>query len=94
MEHGVARARIPKGKETIGIIEARLGAGNYSVRCQDEKTRICRVPGRLRRSLWLQEGNMVIVEPWEIQSDTRGDIIWRYTKPQAEWLKKKKMVNL
>ena len=93
MEEETVRARLPKGREVFGIIDARLGAGKFSVRCSDGKQRICRVPGRLRKSLWLYENNIVIVEPWEIQSDIRGDIIWKYTKPQMNWLNKKKMIN-
>ena len=31
----------------------------------------------------------VLVSPWDFQSDKRGDIIWRYKRNQAEWLRKK-----
>jgi len=30
----------------------------------------------------------VLVSPWDFQRDKRGDIIWRYTKNQAEWLRR------
>lgn len=33
--------------------------------------------------------DIVLVSPWDFQSDKRGDIIWRYKRNQAEWLRKK-----
>ena len=59
------------------------------VRCLDGKTRICRIPGRLKRRLWVREGDIAIVEPWEFSGDDKGDIIYKYTDNQARWLKEK-----
>ena len=59
------------------------------VECSDGKRRLCRVPGRLKRRLWIREGDYVIVEPWEVQGDERGDIIWKYKPVQVEILRKK-----
>jgi initiation factor 1A len=32
---------------------------------------------------------MVLVSPWDFQSETRGDIVWRYKKNQIQILKDK-----
>jgi len=85
-EQKVARAPLPKGKEIIGIVEQRLGGNKMYVNCLDGKTRNCRVPGRLRRRLWLRPGNIVIIEPWELDNN-RGDIIFKYRPNQVSWLK-------
>ena len=61
-EQKVTRARLPKGREVIGIIEQRLGGNKMKVNCVDGKSRNCRVPGRLSRSLWLRPNDVVIVE--------------------------------
>jgi translation initiation factor 1A len=29
----------------------------------------------------------VLVAPWEFKSDERGDVVWRYTLAQVDWLK-------
>jgi translation initiation factor 1A len=58
------------------------------VRCLDGKTRICRIPGRMKRYLWVREGDYVVVDPWEF-SDDKGDIVYKYTFTQAQWLKNK-----
>ena len=61
----IVRVRLPKGEEVIGILEQRLGGSRNEVRCLDGKTRNCRIPGRLKRRLWVRAGDVVLVEPWE-----------------------------
>ena len=80
---------MPKEGEVIGIVEAKLGGKRFSVRCLDGNMRICRVPGKYGISLWISVGDVVIVQPWSIQSNERGDIIWKYSKAQIEWLKRR-----
>ena len=88
-EQTFIRVRTPRNREVLGIIEQRVGANRMVVKCLDGKTRNCRIPGALRRSLWLRPGDTVIVEPWEFDSDTRGDVIFKYTPAQIDWLKRK-----
>ncbi len=93
-ENQIIRVRIPKGKEVLGIVEQRLGGSRMRVRCLDGKGRICRIPGRLRRALWVRENNVVIVEPWELGGDAKGDIIYKYHgKAEVDFLKKKGLLE-
>ena len=87
-EEKIVRVRLPRKEETIGIIEQRLGGNKMLVNCLDGKKRNCRVPGRLKRFLWLRPGDVVIIEPWEFDKD-KGDVIFKYKINQIEWLKKK-----
>ena len=87
-EQKITRVRLPRGEEIIGIIEQRLGGNKIMVNCLDGKTRNCRVPGRMKRRLWLRPNDVVIVEPWELDKD-KGDVIFKYRLNQIEWLKKK-----
>ena len=82
------RVRTPKGKEVLGIVEIRLGYGKSRIRCTDGKTRLCKVPGAMKRRLWVRPGDVVLVEPWEIEGDKKGNIIHSYTKSQVNWLTK------
>jgi translation initiation factor 1A len=72
------RVRLPRGREVIGIIAQRVGGSRMLVSCMDGKTRNCRVPGRNRRGLWLREGDVLLVEPWEFDNE-KGDVIFKYT---------------
>ncbi|MCW1297953.1 MAG: translation initiation factor eIF-1A [Candidatus Parvarchaeota archaeon] len=83
------KVRTPRGNEVLGIVEQLLGFCKMYVRCDDGKIRLCRIPGRLVRKVWIKEGDVVLVEPWEVQGDTRGDIIFRYTKSEVSFLLRK-----
>ncbi len=86
-EQKVIRVKLPRGKEVLGIIEQRLGGNKMMVNCLDGKQRNCRVPGRLKRKLWLRPNDVVIIEPWELDN-TKGDVLFKYRLNQIEWLKK------
>lgn len=89
LETEVSRVKLPRDNQSFGIVDQRLGASRMRVRCLDEKTRICRIPGRLKRKLWVREGDLVLVEPWEMGGNEKGDVIFKYRPSQIEWLKKK-----
>ncbi|MCD6522953.1 MAG: translation initiation factor eIF-1A [Candidatus Diapherotrites archaeon] len=93
IQEEISRTRMPKGKEVIGYVEELLGAKRMYVECTDGKRRLCRVPGRAKRRVWVREGDYVLVEPWPIQGDERGDIIWKYKPHQVEYLKRKGMLK-
>jgi translation initiation factor 1A len=84
----IARIRLPREGEVLGIVEAMVGGDRMKVACDDGKERICRIPGKLRKRVWIKEGDLILVLPWKVQGDKRGDVIFRYTPTQASWLKK------
>ncbi len=84
----VSRAPLPRAGEVLGVIEQRFGGNKMMVNCLDGKTRNCRVPGRLKRKLWLRPKDVVIIELWELDKD-KGDVILKYKPNQVEWLKRK-----
>jgi len=89
-EPQVFRVRIPKGLELLGIVKQRLGGSRMRVLCLDGKERICRIPGRLRRALWVRENDVVIIMPWELGGDKKGDVIYKYRgKAEVAFLRKK-----
>ena len=89
IQNEISRIKLPRGNQTLGILEQRLGASRMRVRCLDGKTRICRIPGRLKRKLWVREGDILIVEPWEFSGEGKGDILYKYTPTQMVFLKNK-----
>ena len=87
------KIQLPEGNQVIGIVEQRLGGPRMRVKCFDGKTRIGRVPGRLKRKLWIKEGDYVLCEPWELQPDEKCDIIFKYTPLQVKHLKEKGIIK-
>ena len=89
----VTRVRLPRPPEVFGIVEQRCGGSRMQVRCLDGKNRLCRIPGRLKKNLWVRERNVVIIQPWEFGGDEKGDVIYKYRPNQVEFLKKKGHLN-
>ncbi|MBW2963190.1 translation initiation factor IF-1A, partial [Candidatus Woesearchaeota archaeon] len=56
----ITRVRMPRDREVFGVVQQRLGGSRMKVLCLDGKARICRIPGRLKRSLWVREGDIVV----------------------------------
>jgi len=88
-EEEIERLRVPRRGEVFGTVEQMVGFDRLRVRCKDGHTRICRIPGKIRKRLWIRENDVVIVRPWAVQSEEKGDIIYRYTRTQVEWLRRK-----
>ena len=42
----------------------------------------------MKKKTWIREGDVVIVVPWEFQNE-KADVIWKYTRPQVDWLERK-----
>ncbi|MBT3262038.1 translation initiation factor eIF-1A [Candidatus Woesearchaeota archaeon] len=89
----VFRVKTPRGREVFGIIEQRMGGSKLRVRCLDGKNRLCRIPGRMKRRLWVREGDTVVVEPWELGGDVKGDIVYKYRPNQVSWLRKRNLIT-
>lgn len=85
----LGRIPTPRGKQVLGVVESRLGFGKMRVICSDKRSRICRVPGKFKRKIWLKVADVVLVEPWEFEGDAKGDIIVKYRPAQVQWLKSK-----
>lgn len=86
-EAEIKHAKLPRGNQVFGVVDQRLGGTRMRVRCLDGKQRLCRIPGRFKKRLWVREGDTVLVEPWELGGDTKGDILYKYTRAQYQWLK-------
>lgn len=85
---------LPATTDVLGVAVKLLGFDRIMVKCQDGHERLCRIRGKIKRRVWIREGDIVLVSPWDFQSDSKGDIIWRYTRAQADWLRKNGYLNM
>lgn len=85
---------VPSANDILGVAIKLLGYDRILVKCQDGNERLCRIRGKMKRRVWIREGDVVLVSPWDFQSDKRGDLIWRYTKSQAETLRRKGYITI
>lgn len=86
-------ARLPRKGEVLGIVTELKGGARMVVQCADGKERLCRVPGRIKRAVWVKEGDYVIVEPWAVEGESKGDVVYRYTHIQIDNLKRKGLIK-
>jgi len=86
-EGEIGDMKLPVANDVLGIAVKLLGYDRIMVKCQDGHERLCRIRGKIKRRVWVRIGDIVLVSPWDFQSDTRGDIFWRYRKTQSEWLR-------
>ena len=88
----IARVRMPRKGELIGVVIQRLGGNRMEVSTTDGKSRNCRVPGRFKRSLWLRPKDIVMITPW-VDDDTKGDVIYKYGSSAINQLRKKGILH-
>ena len=77
----------PKG-EMFAVAETFQGGSRLQVICEDGVRRMGRIPGKLRRRMWVRENDLLIVVPWSFQ-DSKADVKFRYTPTQTSNLKRR-----
>ena len=93
-EEVLSRVVMPAPGDVLGIAIKLLGFDRVLVKCQDGHERLCRIRGKMKRRVWIRQGDVVLISPWDFQSDKRGDVFWRYTKAQADTLRKKGLLTI
>lgn len=89
----IRRTPLPRQGQVLGLCEQRVGGSRMKVRCMDGKTRICRIPGRLKRTLWVRDGDILLIEPWELSGDDKGDVVYKYKPIQVDVLRRRGMLK-
>jgi len=86
------RMPIKYKRELMGIVTLQTGTEFLKVMCEDGKERASKVPGRLRKRIWLRENDVVIVQVWEYD-EKKADIVFKYFPYQVKKLKAKGLLD-
>lgn len=73
------------GQEYAQVLRM-LGNGRVEAYCFDQVKRLCHIRGKLRKKVWIQVGDIVLLGLREFQ-DSKADIIMKYTPDEARQLK-------
>ena len=84
-ESANSKIRKPYGDEFIGTVEKRVGGSRMKIRKKDGSECLAIIPGRLKKYLWIREGDVVLLKPWQIEK-TKSDVIYKYTKNEIRKL--------
>ena len=92
-EEEYIRLRLPNKKknEMFAIADRLMGGSRINVVCADGKSRMARIPGRMKRKERVRAGDLVIIRPWDIQ-DEKADVVYRYRNTQARILSRRKLL--
>lgn len=85
---------MPNKNDILGIVDKNFGFTRMRVICQDGHERMCRVRGKMKKRNWVRLGDVVLVSPWDFEYEQKGDIIFRYTRNQAYWLREKGLLKI
>ncbi|MCK4757169.1 MAG: translation initiation factor eIF-1A [Thermoplasmata archaeon] len=87
------RSPMPKKmkREMFAIADQLLGASKIRVVCADGESRMGRIRGKLKKRMWIREGDLLIIRPWEFQ-DEKCDVMYRYTRTQASNLARRGVI--
>ena len=77
---------IPESEETIGQVIKVKGNGRFDVRCIDGVTRLGILRGTMRKRVWINRLDLLLVEPWDFETD-KCSILHKYDDDEYEKLK-------
>lgn len=70
-------ARPPVEGELLAIVIRRLGGDLVEVKCEDGVVRQARIPGKMKKRIWIHTGDVLLVAPWDFQP-SKADIVCKY----------------
>jgi translation initiation factor 1A len=90
---GIGRLPLPRREkgQLFAVANQLLGAGRIRVVCEDEVSRMGRITGRLKKKMWIREGDLLVVSPWKFQAG-KADIVFRYNRTQAAYLSRRQLL--
>lgn len=65
-----------------------LGNGRLEAYCFDGKKRLCHIRGKMRKKMWVNQGDIILIGLRSYQ-DEKADVILRYKPDEARALKKR-----
>lgn len=63
-----------------------LGNGRLEAMCFDGVKRLCHIRGKLRKKVWINQGDIILIGLRDYQ-DAKADVILKYTSDEARNLK-------
>lgn len=80
---------IPEKNELIGQVSAVKGSGRFDIRCIDGVNRIGILRGTMRKRVWINHLDLVLIEPWTFESEAnKCSILHKYEDNEKSKLQK------
>lgn len=96
---GVPPTFIDKQSDQIyGRVVKNLGDRNILVFCNDNYTRICHIRGSMRKRVWINVGDIILISLRDFESKTakgeeKGDVVAKFDETHFGKLRKQEDIN-
>ena len=89
----VGRLPLPRRDrgEVFGVASQLLGAARIRVMCEDNVSRMGRITGKMKKKMWIREGDLLVIRPWGFQ-EGKADILFRYSRTQSQYLARRNLL--
>lgn len=71
-----SRIKMPNRRtgEMFGRVVDIYGNDRMEIFCEDGQHRIGRIRGKIKKRVWIRKGDLVVVNPWEFETEVKGKL--------------------
>ena len=89
----IKKVKLPQRGEQFAVVIEMSGGSRMRALCEDGKTRMIRIGGKLKRRMWTRINDLIIIKPWPVQGDIKADLVYRYLPAQRSWILKRDILT-
>ena len=82
----IKRARTRRHGQLYAVVREMSGGSRMQALCEDGYTRMVRIGGKFKKRMWCRPDDLIIIEPWVVQSNEKADLVYRYLPAERNWL--------
>ena len=80
------KVKLPTRNQQFAVVIEMSGGSRMKALCEDGKTRMVRIGGKLKRRMWTRMNALIIIQPWPIQEDSKADLVYGYLPTERNWV--------
>jgi translation initiation factor 1A len=90
----ISRIRYPNREELemFAVATQLMGTDQVKTIAEDGIERQARIPGKMRKKVWIRQGDLLIIRLWSFQT-RKADIVWRFLGTQTGHIKRKGLLK-
>jgi len=86
------RVRLPVKNQQFAVVREMSGGSRMLAMCEDGKMRMIRIGGKFKRRMWCRENDLILIQPWVVQSDAKADLVYRYLPTERNWILRRDII--
>jgi len=86
------KVKLPVKDQQFAVVIEMSGGSRMKAMCEDGKTRMVRIGGKLKRRMWTRVNDLILIQPWPIQGDKKADLVYRYLPTERNWVLRRDII--